>query len=204
MSVESYPPAAPFLATEPRENIGRGALLALLTVPAGVAVWVLVWGMGFIASIVGFGVAFLALRLYVWGAGRISRAGALVVLAVTVVTLLLAFFGGIVYDAALGLGQLGGMSTWQAFTHPGFWPTFSTLLPEALPEYLPDFGLASAFGALGAFTTLRSAFAVAEAATPPAFPAPAASGEPGASAPAPAPAAHEPPATEAQGAPGQG
>ncbi|WP_202627620.1 hypothetical protein [Cellulomonas sp. APG4] len=200
MSVESYPPAAPFLPAEPRENVGRGALVALLTVPAGVAVWVLVWGMGFIASIVGFGVAFLALRLYVWGAGRISRVGALVVLAVTVVTLLLAFFGGIVYDAAHGIGQVSGLGTWAAFTHAEFWPTFSTLLPEALPEYLPDFGLASAFGALGAFTTLRSAFAAAEAATPTAYPAPAA---PVAEAPAPAAPVTEPSAPEAQGTPGQ-
>ena len=84
---------APYLPV--RENVGRGAPAALVTVPVGVIAWVIVWGFGFVASIVGFVVALLALRLYLWGAGRISRAGAAVVLLTTTVTLLVAFFAGI-------------------------------------------------------------------------------------------------------------
>ncbi|TPW65847.1 hypothetical protein FJ658_15365, partial [Schumannella sp. 10F1B-5-1] len=66
----------------------------------GVAVWLLIWSFGFIASIVAFGVAFAALWLYRFGArGPISRAGAFVVTGITAGTLLIAFFAGIVLDA---------------------------------------------------------------------------------------------------------
>ncbi|MCV2396442.1 hypothetical protein OEB99_19195 [Actinotalea sp. M2MS4P-6] len=143
--------------------MGRGALFALATIPVGVAAWVVLWGLGFIASLVAALVAFLALRLYLWGAGRMTSVGAVVVLGITVVTLLVAFFGGIVLDAAMGLGDATGLGAWGAFTHEQFWPTFWDVLPEALPDYLPDFGWALGFGALGAFATLRAAFAAAQA-----------------------------------------
>lgn len=167
--VDPPAPTQPAPAPAP-ENLGRGTLAALLTVPVGVGVWVLVWSLGFIASLVGALVAFGALRLYVWGAGRISRPGAAIVLLVTVLTLVLAFFGGIVYDVAAGLGELSGASTWSMLWHPQFWPAFTELLPELFPEYLPDFGWALGFGALGSFATLRAAFAAGGA---PAAPAPA-------------------------------
>lgn len=156
-----------------RENVGRGALAALVTVPVGVIAWVIVWGFGFVASIVGFVVALLALRLYLWGAGRISRAGAAVVLLTTTVTLLVAFFAGIVYDAAIGFGEGSGLGAWGAFTHPDFWPAFWEVVPPVLPEYLPDFGWAVGFGALGSFATIRSAFAAARASAAPAPTGPA-------------------------------
>ena len=160
MSTELVPP----LPQAPA-NVKRGALLSLLTIPAGVAIWVLIWGLGFIASLVAALVAFMALWLYVKGAGRLTRAGAFVVVGVTVLTLLLAFFGGIVLDAAMAFGDISGLGAWGAFTHENFWPTFWELTPEALPEYLPDFGWAAAFGALGSYALLRSAFAATRPAT---------------------------------------
>lgn len=159
---DALAPAAPQVPAPPRENLARGALAALLTVPVGVAVWVVVWGFGFVASIVAAGVAFLALRLYLWGAGRITRTGAAIVLVTTTVTLLVAFWAGIVYDAAVGFGEMSGLGAWGAFTHPEFWPAFGAVLPEAVPDYLPDFGFALLFGALGSFATLRGAFAAAD------------------------------------------
>lgn len=159
----AVPPAAPV-----HENIGRGTLAALLTIPVGVAAWVLIWALGYVASLVGLLVAFLALRLYVWGAGRISRPGAAVVLVTTVITLLLAFLGGIVYDAAVAFGDASGLSAFEAVTHPDFWPLFGTVLPEALPDYRGDLLWAIGFGALGAFATLRTAFAAASTADEPA------------------------------------
>lgn len=166
-------PAPSPLPAVPVERFGRGVALALLTVPVGVAIWVLIWNFGFIASLVAAVVAFVALRLYVMGAGGISRVGALAVVLVTVVTLLLAFFSGIVLDAAKAFGDLSGLGAWGAFTDGAFWPSFWEVFPDALPEYLPDFGWAVAFGALGSFATLRTALA---AASRPALPAPAPAG----------------------------
>lgn len=150
---------APASSTSPvREKIGRGTLFALLTIPVGVAAWVVVWGLGYIASIVGAVVAFLAMRLYVWGAGRISRVGAVVVLAVTVVTLVLAFLAGIAYDAVVAFSDASGMGRWETLTHPEFGPLFAEILPEALPEYQGDLLWALGFGALGSFAVLRGVF----------------------------------------------
>ena len=160
-----FTPSPPRAAAIPVENLKRGAIASLATIPVGVAVWMVLWGYGFIASLVGWLVAFLATRLYVWGAGRLSRPGAMVVVAVTVVTLLLAFFGGVVLDAANGIGDASGLSSWGAFTHEQFWPTFWNVLPTALPDYLPDFAWAIGFGALGSFTTLRAAFTAARRVT---------------------------------------
>jgi hypothetical protein len=164
---------APYVPTQvPSENVGRGALVALATVPVGVAAWVVLWGFGFIASLVAFGVAVLAMRLYLWGAGSVTRKGAMVVLGVTVVTLLLAFFAGIVLDAAQAFGEGSGLGAWGAFRHANFWPAFWDVWPDAAPEYLPDFGLAAVFGALGSFRTLRAVFAAtAVQPAPPAQPA---------------------------------
>ncbi|GEA89799.1 hypothetical protein [Cellulomonas cellasea] len=172
-----FPPSAPPVAPPPvaqPANVGRGALLALATIPVGIAAWVLLWGMGFIASIVAALVAFLAVRLYVLGAGRLTRTGALVVLAITVVTLVLAFVGGIAWDAATAVGEETGTSAWGALTDPTFWSWFSSILPEVLPEYGTDIAWAAGFGALGSFTTLRGAFTQPEELAP----APAPVGEP--------------------------
>lgn len=201
----SETPSGVAVPTSPaRENVARGTLAALLTLPVGVAAWVVLWGFGFIASIVAALVAFLALRLYVRGAGRISRAGAAVVLLTTAVTLVLAFFAGIVYDAVVAFSDGSGLGAWATLTHPDFWSVFAEILPEALPEYLPDFGWALGFGALGSFAVLRSAFAAARAEDAPAPADAAAAGSvPAAAAPvagipvAPAPAADVPAAPPA-------
>jgi hypothetical protein len=165
--VPSVPSSEPSPQSLPRENVVRGALVALVTVPVGVALWVVVWGFGFVASLVAFAVAVLALRLYLWGAGRMTRVGATVVLLVTVLTLLLAFFGGIVLDAAKALGEVSELGAWGAFRHEGFWPVFWEMLPDAAPDYTPAFLWALGFGALGSFTTLRGAFAATESAPQP-------------------------------------
>lgn len=161
MSSELTPSAPPVQEppVAPTGNVGRGALFALATIPVGVAAWVVLWGLGFIASLVAALVAFLAVKLYVLGAGRLSRVGALVVLAVTVVTLALAFVAGIAWDAAVAVSEDGSISTWGALVDPTFWSWFSEILPEALPEYGTDIAWAAGFGALGAFATLRGAWA---------------------------------------------
>ena len=146
-------------APTPVENVGKGTAFALLAIPAGVAVWLILWKFGFIASIVGFGVVWVAVQLYVRGSGgAISRLGAFVILGVVVVTLLLSFFSGMVYDVAEEVGKASSMTTWEAFTHDRFWPFFWDVFSDILPEYRTDFLIAAGFGALGAFSMLRAVF----------------------------------------------
>ena len=180
---------------QPAENVARGTLFALVAVPAGVIVWVVLWNFGFIASIVGFGVAYAAMFLYRFGSGGVlSRTGALRVALVTIGTLLIAFFGGVVSDvlgvwtAETGEGVLAGLVS------PDFWTAFQQIiaLDGVAASYLPDFGLALLFGALGCFGLLRRAFR----STAPAAPvAPFATTAP--VAPPAAPFAPQPPAPTA-------
>jgi len=142
-----------------KENVGRGAALALVVLPAGVLVWLLLWKAGFIASIVAFGIVWAAVMLYRFGSGgALGRTGAFIVLAIVIVTLLLSFLSGMVFDAATELGKINDLSTWEAFRHPQFWSTFWDVFPDVLPDYKTDFAIAAGFGALGAFSSLRAVF----------------------------------------------
>lgn len=144
----------------PAEDIARGTVFAAAAIPAGVIVWVVLWQFGFIASIVGFGVAYLAMFLYRFGAGVVGRQGAIRVTVVTVLTLVLAFFGGVVSDV-LGVWTADtGESAVSALVSPDFWNGFQVImgLDGVLASYVPDFALAMLFGLLGCFSVLRSAF----------------------------------------------
>ena len=150
----------------PREDILRGALFALIILPVGVAAWVLVWSLGFIASIVAFGVALGAVWLYRLGArGPISVVGALVVTAITIGTLLIAFFAGIVEDALIFVAEDSGYSWAELIVMPEFWTFLGDVLPSTFGDYVPNLLMALLFGALGCFTVLRAVFREARAAS---------------------------------------
>ena len=201
--------------TEPHQppiaNVARGTLFALLAVPAGVIVWVVLWNFGFIASIVAFAVSYLAMFLYRFGSGGfVGTAGAIRITVITVGTLLLAFFGGVVSDVLGFWSGATGESPVSGLVSPDFWAGFQAILAQdgVAAGYLPDFGLALLFGALGCFSVIRGAFRSARTqpadaafapptgqpvvpAAPEASAAPAAPIEPGAPLP---PAAPTPPA----------
>jgi hypothetical protein len=89
-------------------------------------------------------------------------------LLVTVVTLMLAFFGGVVSDMVVGWSTGTGQSIIASLVTPEFWSLFGTVLagPGVVSSYLPDLGLALLFGALGCFGVLRSAFASSSSPVP--------------------------------------
>jgi hypothetical protein len=145
----------------PIENVQRGTIVALVTIPLGVIVWVILWNIGFVASIVAFGAAYLAVRLYRWGSGGpISRTGAIRITVITIVTMLIALFAGIVSDAAQSYSSGSGESALSEVLSPEFWRVFWHALaqPGVLSGYAPSIILALLFGAIGCFSTLRNAF----------------------------------------------
>ncbi|MET3810536.1 hypothetical protein [Arthrobacter sp. UYEF3] len=85
------------------ENTMRGTLFAVAVIPVGVGLWMILWKLGWMTSIVAFLTAAGAARLYLAGSmasgsmasGSMSRRGARVVVAVTAATVLLSFLGGI-------------------------------------------------------------------------------------------------------------
>ncbi|QTX05528.1 hypothetical protein [Agromyces archimandritae] len=149
----STPAADPAAA---RPNVARGIAFAALTVPAGIAAWVLLWQAGFISAIVAFGVAWLALLLYRFGSrGLVTRAGMWVVVATTVVTLVLAFFAGVAWDMASVLEY----EIPAVFFDAEFWWLYRVNLldnPELWSSYTVDILLSVLFAALGTFSVFRS------------------------------------------------
>ncbi|GHF10532.1 hypothetical protein [Pseudolysinimonas yzui] len=160
------PPSEPTPQLPP-ENLVRGLLLSLLVVPAGILVFVLIWNLGFIASIVGFGVAFAAFFLYRLGSGgRVSMRGAVVVALVTVATLVLAFLAAEVFTLAGEIARVNHVSVPEVLTSPELssilWRAFSS--PEVAGALAGDAVMTLIFGAIGCFTVLRGAFREAKAA----------------------------------------
>jgi len=154
----------------PPENVLRGFLLALLALPAGVLVFTLIWNLGFIASIVGFGVAFVAFFLYRLGSGgRISMKGAAIITAITLGTLIISFIFANVSDIATVYAQTFGISWFQVMLSADFLSLALGLLfaPENIGSLAGSAALTLLFGALGCFAVLRGAFKEARAASAP-------------------------------------
>ncbi|HEY1529465.1 MAG TPA: hypothetical protein VGF80_01485 [Galbitalea sp.] len=138
------------------ENVLGGSLLALLAIPVGVAALVLLWSIGFVASIVGFLVAFSAFWLYRRGSGGlVSRVGAWTVTLIVVVTLALGLWLSLVIDFAGGLGHLGNLG------YPDFWTQFGSKFGVLVKEDVLSIVLVFVFGALGSFRILGRAFSTA-------------------------------------------
>jgi hypothetical protein len=140
----------------PLENVGAGAILALLTIPIGVIIVALIASIGVFGGIVGFVVAFCAVALYRRGSGGIiSRNGAWTVTAIVVATILLGIWVSMVVSFAHGLAHLGNIGL------PQFWPQFNHDFPALLSQDGLFIVLVLAFGILGAARTLRRAFVTA-------------------------------------------
>jgi hypothetical protein len=149
-------------AQAPVENVGAGAILALLAIPVGVILLVLLSSVGVFASIVGFAVSFAALWLYRRASGGvISRAGAWIVAAIVLATLLLGIWASMVVGLAGGLGHLSRIGL------PQFWPVFNANFSTLVSQNVVFIVLVLAFGALGSFRILGRAFATAHVAPRP-------------------------------------
>ena len=163
----------------PSENVQRGTLVALLIIPAGIIVWVLLWRFGFIASIVAFGISLGALWLYRFGSGgRISRTGAIRVTIITIAALALSFFAGLVSDVVPLYASQRNIDVVSALTSSEFWTFFNHALSNNIGNVAVPLLLAAVFGVLGCFSVLRTAYrqtapaAAPDAATAAPIPAP--------------------------------
>ncbi|MDP9028441.1 MAG: hypothetical protein M3N46_12995 [Actinomycetota bacterium] len=140
----------------PSENLQRGVIVALIVVPLGIVAWDVLWSVGFVASIVAFGVAWASVRLYRLGSGgRITRPGAIAVTIITIATLVLAYVSGFVVDVVQALMKQGASVT-EALAYPPFWGYVGQAM--VTPQSLVSLLLAALFGALGCFSVLRGAF----------------------------------------------
>jgi hypothetical protein len=142
----------------PSENFPRGVIFALIVLPLGIVAWDVLWSVGFVASIVAFGVSWGAVRLYRLGSGgRITRNGAIALLVVTIATLTLGYISGFAVDVVKALVQQGASVT-QALSYPPFWGYVGAAMTTT--SALVSLLLTVLFGVLGCFNVLRAAFRV--------------------------------------------
>jgi hypothetical protein len=154
-------PATAPVDSPPSENLQRGVIFALIVLPLGIVAWDILWSVGFVASIVAFGVAWAAVRLYRIGSGgRLTRPGAIAVTVITVATLVLAFVSGFIVDVVRTLVAQGATVT-EALGYPPFGGYVVQAMTQ--PSSLISLLLAAAFGALGCFSVLRGAFRLSRA-----------------------------------------
>jgi hypothetical protein len=163
------------------ENVGRGTVFALIAIPVGVILWLLIWSFGIIAAIVAFAVAVAAAFFYRLGSGgRIGKVGGWIVTGITAVTLLIAWFAGLALDVVRYIADETGVTWLDAFTGPYFTELYNAVLSDPNGDLVGDALLTILFGALGAFSVLRTVFKQAKAeaavplATPPGFAPPTA------------------------------
>jgi hypothetical protein len=164
-------------------NVQQGTVFALAAIPAGIVVYVLLYQFGFVASIVGFGVAWLATLLYRIGSGQdLDRTGAVRVAVVTLVTIVLAITAGIIWNVTDLWSADEGSTAFAALFVSDFWDYLVYDLSdwEYFSQYVPDILIGLTFGIIGCFSTLRAAFGRPRRVAPRvADPAPSAPREPG-------------------------
>jgi hypothetical protein len=141
----------------PPENVQRGIAFALIALPAGIIAWDLLWTFGVIASIVSFGVAWAALRLYRIGSGGpFSRTGAIAVLVITIGTLVIAYISGFAVGLIPSYLQVTHGTIADAIVDGRFWE--QVVANIAAPSRTLQLVLAIVFGALGCARILVAAF----------------------------------------------
>lgn len=92
------PLSATAVAEPPADAVVGGLAFAGIGILAGIIVSVLIWRLGFVASIGSFLMALAAVRLYTKGAGAPPRRGAIALVALICLGIVLSFFACLVSD----------------------------------------------------------------------------------------------------------
>jgi hypothetical protein len=149
------PPAVPFGAADVpapvQEQIGRGIFFALAAVIGGVVLTVVIWRLGFIASITSFVMAGGAVYLYDRGAKTWPRKGLVPLILLILVGVVASFFAVIASDA---------WDAYDKFVIPGAQSRTSFITDnifrgEVLKEYGKDMAMFAVFAVLGVYSTMR-------------------------------------------------
>jgi hypothetical protein len=150
-------PTAQSQVAPARERVALGLLGALVGVLAGAALSVVVWEMGFIASITSFVLAAAAVFLYGVLAGSAPRRGLVPLVLLIVLGVVGTFFLLVGWDAAAAYDDLTEQFGPADLSKREF-VTSSITDTEVLGAYAKDMALFFGFALLGIWTTLRGLF----------------------------------------------
>lgn len=162
----AHPPARPveqdrFWAPEglvstpalPPERVGRGALLALLAIPAGVLLSAIIWKLGFVASLSGVVVAAGAAVLYARGSGGRLKKGIPIIAAIIAVGIAGSFFAAVAVDLFDVFPKLSPDIT-SGYAGRGSFVAQNLFYGPVLKEYSGQLVMFVLFGVLGGFGTI--------------------------------------------------
>jgi hypothetical protein len=147
------PLASQVHSSQPVEIVPRGILFSLAAIPLGIAASVLIWKLGFVASISSFLMAGAAAFLYVRGARTTPRKGMVPLVAVILVGVAASFFAIVASDLVDAYGtpaaQEAGYDSVVSFV------SANLFYGPVLKEYTTDLVMFLVFAALGVFGTMR-------------------------------------------------
>jgi len=152
-TLPGYNSGAPFgTPAEPRERVGLGLLAALAAVLGGVVLTVVVWRMGFLASITSFVIALGATMLYTKAAGAAPRKGLLPLIGIILFGVAASFFAVVASDAWTVYGD---QNLAQYDVSRMTFIRDNLFNADILRGYGKDMAMFFVFAALGIFSTLR-------------------------------------------------
>ena len=134
------------------ERVGRGLLFSLASIIAGVGLTMVLYQVGFIASITSFVLAYAAIRLYTLGAGAPPRKGVWAVIAVIVVGVALSLISLVVSDLVAYLAEHYPDA---ALADKIDFVTVNLTVGEVWAEYTKDIVMYILFAGLGTFGLIR-------------------------------------------------
>lgn len=146
-------------APVPTERFAAGVALSLLAIVIGIALWILLWSGGFMASFVPFIMAFLAVKFYQKGAGFISHNSSLYLMILIVAGTILAFLAGMAADMlTFYLSEVQPQPTMDALLSSDFWNMFASNIftnGALWGSYMTDVLIAVAFAGLGIYSVMK-------------------------------------------------
>lgn len=140
-------------------NYKRGYLFALGAVVVAIVLWVIIWKMGFIASLVAFAMAWGVSFLYQKGAGAdVDKKSSVILIIMIVVGLVIAFAAGMVSDA---YDAYKSVVPDASLFDSGFHSFFSEAMSDSavIGAYTKDMAMALVFGALGSYGIIKDLIA---------------------------------------------
>jgi hypothetical protein len=146
--------------TAPKERVEnqlRGLLFAMGAPIIGVTLWLWLWSMDVMAGFVAWVIAFLVIKLYAIGAGKVSSKSANMLIYLIIDSIGLAFMSGLVASALKIYQSIYHADTWAALASTKFWHGFISLVtnPEFLAAIWQDIAFAAIFGFIGSYGYIK-------------------------------------------------
>ncbi|MDR3070068.1 MAG: hypothetical protein LBU38_03550 [Propionibacteriaceae bacterium] len=134
------------------EQVGKGVLFSLISIPIGVALTVVIWQLGFFASISSFALSALAVWLYSKGSGGQLKRGVVPLILVIVAGVALSIFGIVFSDVVVELMNYAPDAPLSEVLSYAFSLLMS--VPEIWGDYAGSIAMFILFALLGAGGTL--------------------------------------------------